>query len=98
LVRQAREIAAPAVPRPAARPQQRAPQPSNVVEEFVALTPRPLFDAAENMQVVRVRLPRPSLVRFGVAPDESWPERVQADLLVGRDGTAHAVRFVSTTR
>jgi hypothetical protein len=50
----------------------------------------------ENGQILRVELPRSALLSFGlpVNPDRA-SERVRADVLVGSDGLARAIRFVS---
>lgn len=51
--------------------------------------------AAESMQLVRVELPRSALVSFGLPMNvERADERVKADVLVGNDGVARAIRFV----
>jgi hypothetical protein len=51
-----------------------------------------------NPQLVRLEVPRSALASFGLAPIDapdagSWGT-VQADVLVGEDGVARAVRFV----
>jgi len=49
----------------------------------------------ETRRLVRVRLPRTALSYFGVPVNENRiGERVEADVLIGEDGTARAVRFV----
>jgi hypothetical protein len=50
----------------------------------------------ESGQILRVELPRSALLSFGlpVDPDRA-SERVKADVLVGGDGVARAIRFVS---
>jgi hypothetical protein len=49
-------------------------------------------------QLVRLEVPRVALASFGLAPEDSLegsrPGMVQADVLVGEDGLARAVRFV----
>ncbi|HZI19693.1 MAG TPA: hypothetical protein VEY09_13975 [Pyrinomonadaceae bacterium] len=46
-------------------------------------------------QLVRVELPRSALSRFGLpVTAESTGERVKADVLLGEDGMARAIRFV----
>ena len=51
-----------------------------------------------NLQVVRLAVPRTALVSFGLAPpeplDRTFTDTVLADVLVGDDGLARAVRFV----
>jgi hypothetical protein len=46
-------------------------------------------------QVLRVKLPRSALVSFGLPVDpDREDQRVTADVLVGNDGVARAIRFV----
>ena len=46
-------------------------------------------------QIVRVKLRRSALVRFGFPVNmDRYNENVKADVLVGVDGLAHAIRFV----
>ena len=50
---------------------------------------------------VRIEVPATALVSFGLAPTEfrnGQDGTVQADVLVGEDGLARAVRFVRTLR
>jgi predicted permease len=53
---------------------------------------------SEGAQLVRLEVPRSALVSFGLAPVDGAPagasETVFADVLVGEDGLARAVRFV----
>jgi hypothetical protein len=45
--------------------------------------------------VVRVELPRSALVSFGLPMNmERADERIKADVLLGNDGLARAIRFV----
>jgi hypothetical protein len=45
--------------------------------------------------VIRVELPRSALVKVGLPVNEDrFPEPVKADVLIGQDGVARAVRFV----
>ena len=65
-----------------------------VVTEFFPLNGNSLT-TNEEMQVVRVKLPRQVLAAFGLPVNEARAnERVTADVLLGADGLAHAVRFV----
>jgi hypothetical protein len=49
----------------------------------------------ESGGVVRVRLPRGALASFGVTiSEESRSDRIEADVLLGEDGLARAIRFV----
>jgi len=49
----------------------------------------------EGGQIIRVELPRSSLVNFGLPVNMNrYHEKVKADVLLGADGLAHAIRFV----
>ena len=49
----------------------------------------------EQGQIVRVRLPRAALTAFGLPVNEEHAEeKIRADVLLGEDGLARAVRFV----
>jgi hypothetical protein len=88
-VRQARRRSAP--PAPVFEPAE-----TEVASDFFALQPGPLVDVGEVVPMVRVRLPRYEMRRFGLpAGPEPW-RTIQADVLLGQDGTARAIRFVST--
>ena len=46
-------------------------------------------------QIIRVELPRSALVNFGLPVNmDRYHEKVKADVLLGVDGLAHAIRFV----
>lgn len=46
-------------------------------------------------QIVRVELPRSALLNFGMPVNmDRYHEKVKADVLLGADGLAHAIRFV----
>ena len=56
------------------------------------LNPATLQDGG---QIVRVELPRSALVNFGLPVNmDRYHEKVKADVLLGVDGLAHAIRFV----
>jgi hypothetical protein len=56
------------------------------------MSPINLQDGA---QVVRVELPRSAMVSLGLPVNmDRYGERVKADVLLGADGLAHAIRFV----
>ncbi len=99
--------AQPAVPdvvatAPAPKPVRRAkrsaaPAPHEVVTDFF-----PLMDAPppfERGQLLRVMVPASTMRSVGlpISP-ERWSEHVQADVLVGEEGMARAIRFVSYER
>jgi len=52
-------------------------------------------DEVIRLQVIRVQMPRPALIAFGLPVNvERADVPVKADLLVGEDGLARAIRFV----
>lgn len=56
------------------------------------LNPATLQDGG---QIVRVEVPRSALVNFGLPVNmDRYHEKVKADVLLGVDGMAHAIRFV----
>jgi hypothetical protein len=72
------------------------PRQEEVTTGFFPLDPAGSVPASG--EVVRVQMPRAALTLFGLPFNErraSVP--VQADVLLGEDGMAHAVRFVTTT-
>ena len=53
------------------------------------------IDDVIRVQVVRVQMPRPALIAFGLPVNiERADVPVNVDLLVGEDGLARAIRFV----
>jgi hypothetical protein len=91
-----------AVQNPRRRSVRRAPRAevANHVNREIAtdfmplgyLSPATLQDGG---QIVRVELPRSALVNFGVPVNmDRGHEKVKADVLLGVDGLAHAIRFV----
>ncbi len=90
-------LIAPPAPKPvrrAKRPPVLTAEPMEVVTDFY-----PLMDAPppfERGQLLRVVVPASTMRSVGlpISP-ERWSERVQADVLVGEEGMARAIRFVS---
>jgi hypothetical protein len=88
------------------KPRRRAPrrnrnnEVANHVNREIATDFMPLgyLNAAtlqDGGQIVRVELPRSALVSFGLPVNmDRYHERVKADVLLGVDGLAHAIRFV----
>lgn len=73
--------------------------PTNANEEiatdFLPLTYDNNFSQLDDGQIVRVELPRSALHSFGLPVNaERGRERVKADVLLGHDGVARAIRFV----
>ena len=81
----------------ASRPET---QLANHVTNEIATDFMPLGDfnpasLQDGGQIVRVKMRRSALVRFGLPVNmERYNENVKADVLVGSDGLAHAIRFV----
>jgi hypothetical protein len=82
---------------------RRAPAPElaqpaasqELTTEFIPLVYENGLFPAENVQIVRVKLPRIALVSFGLPINEDRAgEPVKADVLLGDDGVARAIRFV----
>jgi len=72
-----------------------ASEAEDVATEFLPLTHGDGFNQAEGGQMVRVELPRSALTSFGLPMNaERSSERVKADVLLGHDGVARAIRFV----
>ena len=71
--------------------------PHEVVTQFF-----PLMDAPppfERGELVRVTLPASAMLSVGMpVPEEHLNDRVQADVLIGQEGFARAIRFVSYER
>ena len=66
-----------------------------VSTEFIQLPYAPVFFPPEGGQIIRVRLPRSSMRSVGLPVNEERAyERVQAEVLMGSDGIARAIRFV----
>jgi hypothetical protein len=88
------EIAEPAAPK-VARPNRPATrQPREIVTQFF-----PLLDVAppfERGELLRVTVPASTMRRVGLPVNEDrLGDRVYADVLVGDEGLARAIRFVS---
>lgn len=77
-------------PRPAAQEYRPA---ERYTQEFIPVPYREAIPP-EGGYVVRVEMPRSALVTFGVPAYGQGTEMVQADLVLGFDGVAHAVRVV----
>jgi hypothetical protein len=74
---------------------QRARNTDEQVTEFIEVTPMVEIYPQEVQQIVRVRMPRGNLARYGFPVNpERISEPVQTDLLLTQDGLVKAVRFV----
>jgi len=66
-----------------------------VATEFIPLVHAGQYAPADEGQLVRVELPRSALASFGLSVSAEAPGgRVKADVLMGQDGVARAIRFV----
>jgi hypothetical protein len=66
-----------------------------IVTDFMPLTYDGSFSQIDDGQLVRVELPRSALHSFGLpVSEERGGGRVKADVLLGHDGVARAIRFV----
>ena len=85
-------------PRNASRTANHLNEPAVTAEiatEFIPLVNRESLAEMDGGQVMRVELPRSALMSFGLPMDmERATERIKADVVVGNDGLARAIRFV----
>lgn len=66
-----------------------------IATDFIPLVQGDSLNLMESGQLVRVELPRSALVSFGLPMNmERADQRVKADVVVGNDGLARAIRFV----
>jgi hypothetical protein len=66
-----------------------------ITTEFLPITYGSNLSQLDDGQIVRVELPRSALQSFGLPVNaERASERVKADVLLGHDGVARAIRFV----
>jgi len=66
-----------------------------VTTEFIPIGYSNAANVQEGGQVVRLEMPRYAMARFGVPiNEERYAEMVKADVWVGADGLARAIRFV----
>jgi hypothetical protein len=77
------------------RPERPEPAIREVATEFIPLAYGEYAPQSSSGHIVRVKLPRSALASFGlpVNPDRA-NEPVKADVLLGDDGLARAIRFV----
>jgi hypothetical protein len=68
---------------------------AEIATDFIPLTQGGQFGQAEGGHLVRVELPRSAMASFGLPVNyERQGGRVKADVLLGDDGVARAIRFV----
>jgi hypothetical protein len=80
--------------------QAPSPPEEAVAEVVTEFLPLPYYHVPMNTgSTVRIEVPVTALVSFGIAPNDfEGNSTVQADVLVGEDGLARAVRFVRPLR
>src|SRR5215831_18043878 len=68
---------------------------NEIATSFFSVGDTSASSLADGGQLVRVELPRSALMRFGLPVNtDRAGERIKADVLVGSDGIARAIRFV----
>jgi hypothetical protein len=68
---------------------------NEIATDFFSVGDTSALSLADGGQLVRIELPRSALMRFGLPVNtDRARERVKADVLVGSDGIARAIRFV----
>jgi hypothetical protein len=68
---------------------------AEVTTDFLPLGYGPSSSRLEHGQVVRIKLPRWALISFGLPMNEARArEPIEAEVVLGEDGTARAIRFV----
>jgi hypothetical protein len=68
---------------------------SEIATDFMPLVEGGNLSLMDSAQIVRVELPRSALISFGLPMNmERADERIKADVLLGNDGLARAIRFV----
>lgn len=71
------------------------PSASEIATAFIPLTGGRSLAPTDSLQLMRVELPRSALVSFGLPMNvERVDQRIKADVLIGNDGVARAIRFV----
>lgn len=66
-----------------------------IATDFIPLGYLNASTLQEGGQIIRVELPRSTLVNFGLPVNmDRYHEKVKADVFIGVDGLAHAIRFV----
>lgn len=75
------------------------PPASEIATDFFPLRAGPVLEPGEVAQVVRTRVPRRELVRFGLttvgySAGRAPAADIRADVVFGYDGTARAIRFI----
>ena len=68
---------------------------AEIATDFIPLSYMAAVNLQDGGQIMRVELPRSALAKFGLPVNmDRYNEKVKADVLLGVDGMAHAIRFV----
>lgn len=68
---------------------------NEIATDFIPLSYMNAASLQDGGQIIRVELPRSALASFGLPVNmDRYNEKVKADVLLGVDGMAHAIRFV----
>jgi hypothetical protein len=68
---------------------------NEIATDFIPLSYMNVASLQDGGQIIRVELPRSALANFGLPINmDRYNEKVKADVLLGVDGLAHAIRFV----
>jgi hypothetical protein len=68
---------------------------NEIATDFMPIVQGESLNRMDGGQIVRVELPRSALVSFGLPMNmERADERIKADVVIGNDGLARAIRFV----
>jgi hypothetical protein len=81
-------------PRRPRRPRRPPPATPPAVEEFIAVPGSAALPEFESGRIVRVELPVAALPAYGVDIAATAQSEIAADVLVGQDGHARAIRLV----
>ncbi len=97
--RQPRQLR-PAAPRAVEMAAANAADPADAAlsygEGFIPLPNAEQIDPEEEVDMVRVAVPRSAIVAMGIPVNEdAAPEQVEADVVLGADGMARAVRVLN---
>lgn len=77
------------------KPEMSGAEAAEIATEFIPLVHEGNLAPTEGGQIVRVELPRSALLSFGLPMNmERADERIKADVVLGNDGLARAIRFV----
>ena len=68
---------------------------NEIATDFIPLSSMNVASLQDGGQIIRVELPRSALANFGLPVNmDRYNEKVKADVLLGVDGLARAIRFV----